>query len=444
MWQPSWSSEPDIRGQRFTLPAELEDGRIPHMFGKLANLFSMLFLAALIWASFAEMRELAIGHGEIAPSGHVQTIQHLEGGQVESIEVREGQQVEAGAILVRLSPIAAASDLNQLHIRAASLRLHKEALSALIEERAPDFMAAEKDYPDLASEQMQLYTAKRDQISQERRALKARVSQRKAEYEASKLEAGSLKSQMEINQEQLAIRAKLLKSGYTSRRAYLQTKASLEDVKARYFSTIGRRDAAKEQLEEANSAAEGGMAESLKLLNEERSKVSSELAELTQQVNKHEDRVDRLVVRSPIRGIVHELAQKTPGEVVKPGDLVARVVPLDASVVAEVRVDPKDVGHIKAGDRVEVKLSTFDPNVFGVVMGRVDVVSASTFKNEDGEPYYKVIIALDQRTVGEGKRRRQIQPGMVVEANIITGSKSLVKYLLKPVYRSLDIGFSER
>ena len=99
MWQPGWSSEPDIRGQRFTLPAELEDGRIPHMFGKLANLFSMLFLAALVWASFAEMRELAIGHGEIAPSGHVQTIQHLEGGQVESIEVREGQQVEAGAIL---------------------------------------------------------------------------------------------------------------------------------------------------------------------------------------------------------------------------------------------------------------------------------------------------------------------------------------------------------
>ena len=121
----------------------------------------------------------------------------------------------------------------------------------------------------------------------------------------------------------------------------MQTKASLEDVKARHFSTIGRRDAAKEQLEVANSALEGGMAESLKLLNEERSKISSELAALPQQVGKHEDRVDRLVVKSPIRGIVHELAQKTPGEVVKPGDLVARVVPLDASVVAEVRVDPK-------------------------------------------------------------------------------------------------------
>lgn len=444
MWQPSWSSEPDIRGQRFTLPAELEDGRIPHMFGKLTNLFCALFLAALVWASFAEMRELAIGHGEIAPTGHVQTIQHLEGGQVEKIDVREGQQVEAGQILVQLSPVAASSDLNQLHVRAASLRVQKEALNALLQGREPDFMAAEKDYPGLASEQMQVYTSKRDQIAQEQRALEARVLQRQAEYDAAQLEAESLKIQIEINEEQLAIRAKLLKDGYTSRRAYLQTKSALEDVKARHYSTVGRREAAKEQLSEAKSALEGGKAESLKLLSEERSKVSAELGELEQQVGKHRDRVDRLVVRSPINGIVQELAQKTPGEVVKPGDLVAKVVPLDATVVAEVRVDPKDIGHVNEGDPVEIKISTFDPNVFGIVMGKVGVISASTFKNEDGEPYYKAVVTLDQRYVGEGSRRKVIQPGMVVEADIITGSKSIIKYLLKPVYRSLDVGFSER
>lgn len=444
MWQPSWSSEPDIRGQRFTLPAELEDGRIPHMFGKLTNLFCMLFAAALVWASFAEMRELAIGHGEIIPSGHVQTIQHLEGGQVESIDVREGQLVEAGTVLMRLSLVSAVSDLNQLHIRAASLRLQKEALNALIEGRAPDFMAAEKDFPDLAAEQMQVYTSKRDQISSEFSALKARVLQRQAEFKAAKLEAGSLSRQIEINKEQLAIRSELLKSGYTSRRAYLQAKVSVEDSRARYFSISGRRESAREQLNEAKSALDGGKAESLKLLNEERARFSAELAELEQQIGKHEDRVDRLAVKSPIRGIVQELAQKTPGEVVRPGDLVARVVPLDSSIVAEVRVDPKDIGHVKVGDQVEVKLSTFDPNVFGTITGKIKVISASTFKNEDGEPYYKVVVTLDQRYVGKGDRRRLIQPGMVVEADIITGSKSLVKYLLKPVYRSLDIGFSER
>ena len=444
MWQPSWSSEPDIRGQRFTLPAELEDGRIPHMFGKLTNLFCMLFVAALVWASFAEMRELAIGQGEITPSGYVQTIQHLEGGQVESIEVREGQQVEAGTVLMRLSLVSAASDLNQLHVRAANLRLQKEAMSALIEDRAPDFTAVAKDFPELAAEQMQVFTSKHDQISSEYRASKARVSQRQAEFEAAELEAESLSRQIEINKEQLAIRSKLLKSGYTSRRAYLQAKVSLEEVRARHFSISGRRESAREQLNEAKSALEGGKAESIKLLNEERSRFSAELAELEQQIGKYKDRVDRLAVKSPIRGIVQELAQKTPGEVVRPGDLVAKVVPLDSGVVAEVRIDPKDIGHIKVGDQVEVRLSTFDPNVFGAVIGKIDVISASTFKNEDGEPYYKVVVALGQRYVGKGNRRRLIQPGMVAQANIITGSKSLVRYLLKPVYRSLDIGFSER
>ena len=444
MWQPSWSGERAIRGQRFTLPAELEDGRIPHMFGKLTNLFCILFVAALIWASFAEMRELAIGTGEIVPTGYVQTIQHLEGGQVESIDVREGQQVEAGTVLMQLSLVSAASDLNQLSVRAANLRLQKEAVSALIEERNPDFMAAENNFPDLATEQMQVYTSKRDQIFSERSAANARVAQRKAEFEAARLEADSLSRQIEISKEQLAIRSKLLKSGYTSRRAYLEAKASLEDARARHFSASGRRESTREQLNEAKNALDGGKAETLKLLNEERSKYSAELAELGQQIEKYEDRVDRLAIKSPIRGIVQELAQKTPGEVVRPGDMVAKVVPLDSSVVAEVRIDPKDIGHVKDGDKVEVKLSTFDPNVFGVVTGKIDVISATTFKNEEGVPYYKVVVALDQRFVGKGNRRRPIQPGMVAEANIITGSKSLVRYLLKPVYRSLDIGFSER
>lgn len=444
MWQPGWSNEPEIKGQRFTLPAELEDGRIPKMYGKLSNLFSILFIAALVWASFAEMRELAIGHGEIAPTAHVQTIQHLEGGQVERITVREGQKVEAGAILMHLSPAAAASDLNQLQVRAASLRLQKEGLTALIEERKPAFMAHESNYPDLAAEQQQVFESKREQSLQEINGFLARVSQREAEFNAAKLEAKSLKTQIEINAEQMAIREKLLKDGYTSRRAYLQAKASLEDAKARHFSVSGRREAAREQLREAKSALEGAKAERLQRFSEERAKISAELAELEEQLGKHTDRVDRLVVKSPIRGIVQELAQKTPGEVVKPGELVARIIPMDSSVIAEVRVDPKDVGHVRKDDVVEVKLSTYDPNIFGVLKGKVDVVSASTFKTEEGEPYYKVIVALDQNHIGDGTKRRLIQPGMVVEANIVTGSKSLIKYLLKPVYRSLDVGFSER
>jgi HlyD family secretion protein/adhesin transport system membrane fusion protein len=182
----------------------------------------------------------------------------------------------------------------------------------------------------------------------------------------------------------------------------------------------------------------------LKTLSEERSKIAGELAELKEQISKQKDRVDRLVVRAPRHGIVQELAQRAPGEVVKPGDVVASIVPLDRSIVAEVRVQPDDIGHIKEGDPAEIKLSTFDSAVFGVVKGSVSHLSATTFETAKGELFYKAIITMDQDHVGHKGAERPILPGMVVEADIITGAKSLVRYLLKPVYRSLDAGFTER
>lgn len=444
MTQSSGVGEPDIHGQRFTLPAELEDGRIPHFFGSLTVLFSCLFFAALVWASFAEIRELAISQGEIAPYGQVQKIEHLEGGQIETIYFREGDQVEAGDILVQLSPIAAAADLKQLHARAANLRLRKEALSALIEGRAPYVGELAKSFPELAADQMQIYTSRRLQAEEERHTLEATVLQRKGAYQSVIAEAQSLKNQLVISEEQLAIQTKLLKAGLVARTDYLEYEAVFENFKSQTLSVKGRINSAREHLSIAQHTLEGNAAQSQNQFGEERGRVSIELAELDQQISKFSDRVDRLAVRSPVHGTVQEIVQNTPGEVIRPGDLVATIVPLDSRVVAEVRVRPQDIGHIRTDDEVEVKLSTFDPNVFGVIKGRVGVISASTFKNSNDEPYYKAIIHLDQTYVGEGIKRRTIQPGMIVQADIITGSKSLIQYILKPVYRSLDIGFSER
>lgn len=435
---------PDIHGQRFTLPAELEDGRIPHFFGSLTILFSGLFLAALVWASFAEIRELAVSQGEIAPYGQVQKIEHLEGGQIQTIFYHEGERVEQGDVLVQLSPIAAAADLKQLHARAANLRLRKEALSALIEGREPNVSAMAEAFPELAADQMQIYTSKRLQAVEEQGAREATVLQRKNAYEAVIVDAQSLKNQLVISEEQLAIQAELLKSGLVARATYLDYEATYENFRSQTLAAKGRIDVAREQLSVARHTLEGNAAQSMNQFGEERGEVNIELAELEQQIGKFADRVDRLAIRSPVRGTVQEIVQKTPGEVIRPGDLVATIVPLDSRVVAEVRVNPQDIGHIRKDDEVEVKLSTFDPNVFGVIKGRVGVISASTFKNENNEPYYKAIIHLDQSYVGEGIKRRAIQPGMIVQADIITGSKSLIQYILKPVYRSLDIGFSER
>ncbi|MCG8648459.1 MAG: HlyD family type I secretion periplasmic adaptor subunit, partial [Pirellulales bacterium] len=393
----------------------------------------------------AEIRELVIAPGEIIPSGRVQQVQHLEGGEIETFAVVEGQIVDAGTPLVHLRPIAATSDLNQLRVRAASLYMRQQALTAVLSGQTPEFGEQARRYPEIAASQREVFRTKKEQLEQDKKALTARIAQKQAETASLEEELASLQRQLAIQREQLEIREELLKDGYTSRRAYLTTKTALEEATAKQVSTTGRLRVARQELIEAKSNLQAREAEARKTLSEERSQATAELGELEEQIAKHRDRVARTTVRAPVKGIVQELAQSATGEVVRPGDLVAKLVPVDQSVVAEVRVDPADIGHVKQGDPVEVTFTTFDPSIFGVAKGSVKVLSATTFVDEkDRQPFYKAVISLEDGYVGQGDKRRLILPGMVVQANIITGSKSLVKYLLKPVYRSLDRAFSER
>ena len=433
-----------MSGYRLTLPAELEDGKIPDRIGNLSQYICLIIFLALIWGAFAQIRELVVASGEIIPSSRVQQIQHLEGGEVEKVVAIEGQIVDPGDILMHLRPLAVTSDLNQLRIRAVGLEMRQKALTAVLKGTQPDFGEDAKIYPDIAADQLQVFQTKQAHLEQNHRALSARVSQKEAEVKSLDLETQSLERQKAIQQEQLQIREELLKDGYTSRRAYLTTKTALEEAAAKHVVAMGRLGIVREELIEARSTMRAQTAEAKKTLSEERATATSELAELREQLEKHKDRVHRTAVRSPIHGIVQELVQSAAGEVVKPGDLVAKIVPVDKKVVAEVKVDPKDIGHIVEGDPVEIKLSTFDPSIFGVAKGAVKHLSATTFTDEDGNPYYKAVVRLNQDHIGGGNKKRMILPGMVVEADIITGQKSLVKYLLAPVYRSLDRAFSER
>ena len=164
------------------------------------------------------------------------------------------------------------------------------------------------------------------------------------------------------------------------------------------------------------------------------------------------------MIRAPSDGVVQELVPRAPGEVVKPGDLVARIVPSDSELVAEVRIDPKDSGHIHVGADADVRLATFDAAIFGTLRGTVEYLSATTFLPSPGQPalpgqppgqntsdpYYKATIRLSQDHVGTGDLTRPVTAGMMLQAQIHTGSKSIIRYMFKPVFNSLDQAFTER
>ena len=430
--------------QRLTLPFRLEEGRVPGLSSRLLYVGAAFVVACVTWASITEIRELAVATGQLEPAGHVQLVQHLEGGIVAEILVQEGQVVKGGDAIVRLQPTAATSDLAQLRVRAAALTLQIERQSAALEGRLPAFGDLGTRYPGLAKNQQNAFDAERDRHSRTKEGLITRVDQKLAEVQALQSESESLERQLDIDKEQLAIRKKLKEQGFASIATVLEAKRAHERTNSDLIALRGRLESAQEGLNEARIKLLESDADFANRMTEERTRAGAELAELKETLSKQEDRVTRLLVRAPVQGVVQELVPKAVGQVLQPGELVARIVPMGGTLVAEVQIEPKDIGYISVGDAASVKITTFDPARFGAIEGTVKKISASTFQTPEGNPYYKAVISLAQGFVEAAGERHVVLPGMVVNAEIVTGSKSLTRYLLKPVFRSLDIAFTER
>ncbi len=438
------SKRRDMNSKKLILPLALEDGRVPGILQNMTFVAGALILAGVIWANSAQIRELAVGRGEVVPTGAVKNVHHLEGGIIEDVLGEEGQIVEAGTPLIRLRPNAAVSDLEQLSVRAAILNMQKKRLLALLRGHRFLTTSAMKQHPRLARDQHDLYKAQRTLRDQEERTLQARIDQRIADLAALEQEIESAERQMALTLERVEALQKLKSKKLVARKALQEALSDHEENVTRHISVVGKRNATKTAIEEARSLQLEARVKSQKTLTEELAKISAELAQLEQAIAKQDDLVDRLFVRSPVRGTIQHLPFHGKGEVIKPGELVAKIVPVGDNIVAEVRLDPKDIGHVSIGDPAEIKVSTFDSNIFGVVPGRVNKLSASTFQSEQGDVYYKATIEMERNTVGRAGVTHRITPGMVVQADIVTGSKSLVQYMLKPVYSSLDTAFTER
>lgn len=425
------------------MPLELEDGPPPFAYQRILQVLSLGAAAFLGWSIVGQVREVAKASGEIVPAGKIQTVGHLEGGIVAEVLVEEGQLVEKGTPLVRLQEAATSNDLEKVRTRLQFLAREEQRLTNYSREEKNGDPRFSGDF-DFSEAQQAALEAQKKAIEQEQQALKARINEKEAEL-ASVLERISFqRTQVEIEQEKFAIQESLFDQGYTSKRRFLDAKSAHQIAQSELSELIGRKGRAEAQLAEAKASLERFIAVEAEELAEERSRVVQERSELAFEAEKQRDRFDRLYVRAPASGHVKTLNLKGPGSVVAPGDVVAEIVPSDSNLVAEVRVSPRDIGHVEVGDEAEIAVTTFDPNIQGTLKGEVSVVSASSFRDEYGNYYFKAKIPLSSNMIGKGSQEETISPGMVVDAKIVTGSKSVMQYLLKPVTRAIGDPLSER
>lgn len=437
---------PEPRGrlvQELALPLTLEEGRPPRLARQASYLVLVAIAGFFAWAAMAQITERAVASGQIMPSGNNYSVQHAEGGTVADLAVSEGQTVEAGQTLLRLTPTAATADRDQLLAREAALRLKTERLRAFAEERDPDFSFVD-GYPQLIADQRDILRTQTASRAERLSVLDRQIEQRQSRLASARNRLPQSKRQVAILGEQLEMRRELAEKGLVSRVVLLETEAAHSEATARLAGLRSEIVEAGQAIEETRQQKVELRAQLTTEAFDEIGATNAELAETRAQLKKLRQRVARLRVTAPSDGIVEGMAVNSLGAVVQAGEPLMRIVPTGKELVAEVRLDPRDVGHVAAGDTATVKVSTYDPMTFGTISGEVRQVSASTFTTEDGAPYYRTEIALDSGHLSRGGRRHALLPGMVVDADITTGEKTVLRYLAKPVYRALSQSFGER
>lgn len=422
----------------------LEEANPPRLAGRLIYATSALLVGFLMWAVITKVDEAAIVSGEVIPSGATRTVQHLEGGIVASILARDGDVVEAGEEILSLDGSAAQADLGRLRVRGAALIARAARLRAFSTGAPADFTRIDPEYVDLIEDERSLLSAQIDSHEQQRQSLAEQIAEQEAALVTLEAQRKNQKQTVELIRKQVAMREKLLEKGLISRVVVMENQQAANRAQGKLLEIEGQTTKTRELTAETKGrlADLGASAEKDSL--DEMNKVLGELAEVQEAMAKTEDAVARLKITSPVHGIIKALLVNSAGDVIAPGEAIAEVVALDEELVVEARISPRDIGHVRAGQRVKVKVEGYDFSRYGSVRGIVSRVSASSYKDPEGEPYFKGILKLERDYVGANPEDLPVLPGMTVQADIKTGERSVLSYLLKPINRSFDTAFSER
>ncbi|CAA7616065.1 HlyD family type I secretion periplasmic adaptor subunit [Magnetospirillum sp. UT-4] len=401
-------------------------------------------MAFVLWAALTTVEEVAVAEGEVVPVGAVQTVQHFEGGLVEEILVKEGDLVQADQPLIRLSAAQAMGDLDQTRAREITLLLKSERLRAFVEGRKPDFSFSGKGYEHLVADNLSIYQAQMQARETARAIILSQIEQKRSDLRLLEAQHVSLRQQADALREELKIRDHLVAKGLVTKIAHLDTKRETARAEGELARILGQTVTAREALAEMERRLLDNQSTLQKQSMDELGVTIAELAQVQESVARLEDRVNRLMVTSPVHGYVKGLTVHNPGSVIQPGGLVSEVVPVDNGLRIDAKIQPRDVGHVKLGQKVKIKVSTYDFARYGSIMGELTRVSASSFLNEKGEPYFKAAVKIEKTYVGDEPGVHVLRPGMTVQAEVMTGDKTLLQYMLKPIFTQIRQSFHER
>ncbi|KZK79294.1 Type I secretion system membrane fusion protein PrsE [Pseudovibrio sp. Ad46] len=433
----NWDYATDIRASLQTRPPRAATRVILIVFVALA--------AGITWASQAELEEVTRGEGRVVPSSQIQIVQAPEKGIVKSLLVKEGQIVQKGDVVVRVDDTGFSSQLGELQQRQWSLLARAERLMAEAN-GVPLELSGEltTNAPGHTFEEEQVYLARNLQLTSEISLLKNQRLQREQELEELLAEKRKTVVTMETLAREVEINERLFKRKVLPEIEFLRLKRQLDEAQGSLEvlnASIRRVTSAGQEAEERITNAKTVFHAKAR---QELAAARAELAVINETIKAARDKVQRTDLEAPVYGVVNQLNISTIGAVVQPGEPLVEIVPLEDTLLIEAQISPQDVAFLRPGQEVTVKITAYDYSIYGGLKGKLERIAADSTKDEQGNRFFKVNVRTDKNYLGTETDPLPIIPGMVASIDVLTGFKTVLDYILKPINKVRSEALRER
>lgn len=403
------------------------------------------FACAVFWAAVSEVDERVRGSGQVMPSSDMQVVQSLEGGIVTEILVAEGDRVKKDQVLIRIDDVQFASEGRGIEAQLTSLQAKQARLRA---EAAGKPFSIGKDvadkYPDIAANEEKLYASRQKELETALGIIADEIKAARANISEVGASIGKYAKSKSLLEKELAITRRLVAQKAQPEIEQLRLERELNEASGNLATAAQARSSLEARLAAAEKKAEEKKAAFRSTALGELNEVETRIAAISESLTAAEDKVRRTELKAPADGVVHRLYVKTEGGVMQPAERIAEIVPLSDDLMIRARISPADVAFLKPGQPVRVSVTAYDPQIYGTLEGKLERIGADTVEDQQGEPFFEIDVRTERNFLGDEAHPLPISPGMVTETEVITGKRTILDYLLKPVRRAKDRAFTEK
>ncbi|MGS0534931.1 HlyD family type I secretion periplasmic adaptor subunit [Pseudoalteromonas sp. SaAl2] len=437
----NWLSPPN--SQDWVVDAQWEKmQQQPARARLLLYLICLSILLLIVWSAFASLDEVARGEGRVIPSNKLQLIQSYDGGMVEQINVREGQIVNVGDVLIKIDPTRYISSFRENQSKVQSLSAKVARLKALTQKQPLTFDEQLKaDSPNAVLHEEALYLSNKEELDQQVTIHKRQLEQRRQDHIEAQAALKQHTDALRLIYRELQVTRPLLKSGAVSdidiirlERQAVELKGEISRTKAVINRSLSAINEAKNKVTEVELVM-------INRWNNELSEALLRLESIKETESGLADKVTQTEIKSPVNGTVQRLMVNTVGGILQPGSEVLEIVPLDDQLIVEAKIPPKDIAFLRPGQAAMIKFSAYDFAIYGGLNAQVMQISADTITDERDNTFYLVQLKTNKNQFADDLT---IIPGMTTQVDIITGKKTVLEYLLKPVLRATSLAMTER